>query len=40
MALGLEFRAFTLNFSISPVFVKGFFKTGSLELFAWTDFKT
>jgi hypothetical protein len=33
LVLGLELRAFVLSHSTSPIFVKGFFKTGSHELF-------
>jgi hypothetical protein len=32
--LGLELKAFTLSHSTSPIFVMGFFKIGSHELFA------
>jgi hypothetical protein len=37
--MGFEFRAYTLSHSTSPFFVMGFFKIGSLELFAWAGFK-
>jgi hypothetical protein len=37
--LELELRAYTLNHSTSPFFVKGFFKIGSRELFAQGGFE-
>jgi hypothetical protein len=37
--LGLEFRAFTLSHYTSPIFVKGFFEIGFLELFRRASFK-
>jgi hypothetical protein len=39
VVLGLEFRAFTLNYSITPIFCEQFFEIGSHELFAWADFE-
>jgi hypothetical protein len=40
VVLGLEFRAYTLSHSTSPsFFMKGFFKMGSLKLFAWAGFE-
>jgi hypothetical protein len=37
--LGLEFRAYILNHSTSPFFVKDFFKIGAQELFAQAGFE-
>jgi hypothetical protein len=39
MILGFELRAFTLSHSTSPIFVMGFFKIGSLKLFARSGFE-
>jgi hypothetical protein len=39
VALGLELRAFSLSHSTSPFLVKGFFKTGSCELFVQAGFQ-
>jgi hypothetical protein len=44
VALGLEFRAYSLSHSTSlspppPLFCEGFFEIGSCELFAQHDFK-
>jgi hypothetical protein len=36
---GFEFRAFILNHSTSPIFVKGFFEIGSCKLFARAGFE-
>jgi hypothetical protein len=40
VVLGLELRAFSLNHSTSPIFVKGFFEIRSHKLFAQGDFKS
>jgi hypothetical protein len=37
--LGFELRAYTLSHFTSPIFVKGFFKIGSLELLTQAGFK-
>jgi hypothetical protein len=37
--LEFELRTYTLNHFTRPIFVMGFFKIGSLELFAWADFE-
>jgi hypothetical protein len=37
--LAFELRAYTLSHSTSPIFVMGFFKIGSCELFAQAGFK-
>jgi hypothetical protein len=39
VVLGFELRAFILSHSTSPIFVKGFFEIGSLELFAQAGFE-
>jgi hypothetical protein len=39
MVLGFELRAYTLSHSTKPIFAKGFFMIGSLELFAQAGFK-
>jgi hypothetical protein len=39
LALGFGLRVYTLSHSTSPFLVRGFFKTGSLQRFAQTDFK-
>jgi hypothetical protein len=38
LVLRLEIRAFTLSYSTSLIFVKGFFEIGSHELFAQAGF--
>jgi hypothetical protein len=37
--MGFELRAFTLSHSTGPIFVMGFFKVGSRELFARAGFE-
>jgi hypothetical protein len=39
LVVGLELKAYTLNHSMNPFFVTGFFKIGSCELFAWAGFE-